>query len=106
MGDLWGNSRGPARMSMKDSTVYRHVAAMRVYLNHVGYRIIEGPLPISGHQDMVGFRVEMQRSNCTYVQQFDIQHTRQGGWMVSDTHIEQVPNPAKPCGTPMNGNRQ
>ncbi|PYO35805.1 MAG: hypothetical protein DMD74_06360 [Gemmatimonadetes bacterium] len=104
MAELWGNERGPARASMKDSVVVMRVSAMRVYLNHVGYRIIEGPLQAPGQRDIVTFRVEMQREHCTYVQRFDVQRTRQGGWMVADVHIEQIPSPAKPCGGQTSGN--
>ena len=63
---LWGTERGPASGWMKSEELRQRLTVLQIYLNHVGYRVIEGPLPVPTKDDRRMFRVELQRANsCT-----------------------------------------
>ena len=97
MAELWGNERGPARASMKDSVVVMRVSAMRVYLNHVGYRIIEGPLPVPSEPDHRLFRVELQLGQCNRIQPIEVVQARRGGWFVANVRLDSPNNLSTSC---------
>src|SRR5712691_12961959 len=46
MGTLWGSERGTASDRMKSSEVNQRLTVLQIYLNHVGYRGLLGPLPV------------------------------------------------------------
>src|SRR2546430_7240716 len=46
MGNLWGSTQGPAVTFWDRDRLRQHLATMQKYLDHNGYRIIEGPLPV------------------------------------------------------------
>ena len=102
MGELWGTERGPAAQSMNQDVLRQRLTVIQKYLDHTGYRIIEGPLLVAGHDDQRTFRVELQRTNCNQVLPIDVIRTRSGGWSVYDVHLETAtPNArCQPTGTP------
>ncbi len=100
MGQLWGNQKGPiaSQTSDKDREQLRQrLVVMQRMLEYKGYRIVEGPLPSSAGGDMRMFRIELERGNCKKVVPFDVVKTHQGGWLVFDTHMDQVGSPNAPC---------
>jgi hypothetical protein len=95
---LWGSERGPASGYMDADYVRRSLTVFQIYLNHSGYRIVEGPLSVPGKDKLREFRVELQRSNgCSVVLPIDLVQARSGTWLVNDVHLEAAGNPAKAC---------
>ena len=97
MGQLWGTERGPAADNMNDRVLRQRVTVIQKYLDHTGYRIVEGPLLVPGHAELRTYRVELQRANCNHVQPIDVVRTRSGGWLVSDVHLESAGTPTGRC---------
>ena len=97
MGELWGTERGPAANSMNAGVLGQRLAVIQKYLDHTGYRIIEGPLLVPGRDDLRTFRVELQRTNCNQVLPIDVVRTRSGGWLVYDVHLESAGSPGGRC---------
>jgi hypothetical protein len=97
MGELWGTERGPAARSMNADVLHQRLTVIQKYLDHTGYRIIEGPLLVAGRDDLRTYRVELQRSNCNQVLPIDVVRTRSGGWLVYDVHLESAGSPGGRC---------
>jgi len=95
---LWGTERGPASGWMKSGELKQRLTVLQIYLNHVGYRVIEGPLPVPNKDDRRIFRVELQRAtSCTVVVPIELAHAKDGHWLVVGTDLAAVGNPAEPC---------
>src|SRR5207253_1222097 len=72
---LWGTERGPASGWMKSEELKQRLTVLQIYLNHVGYRVIEGPLPVTNKDERRMFRVELQRAtSCTVVVPIEVGH--------------------------------
>ena len=97
MGELWGTERGPAVDNMNAAVLRQRLTVIQKYLDHNGYRIIEGPLLVPGHDDRRSYRVELQRNNCNHVLPIEVVKTHSGGWLVYDVHLESAGNPAGRC---------
>ena len=98
MGALWGTERGPAADWMKAEEMNQRLAVIQKYLNHAGYRVVEGPLPVPAQDNQRSFRVELQRSNgCDVVLPIDLIRARSGSWLVLDVHLAVAGNPAAGC---------
>lgn len=98
MGTLWGSDRGPAAGWMNADRLKERLTVIQKYLDHAGYRVVEGPLRVTGHDDTQSFRVEIQRANsCTVVFPVDVVRTKSGGWVVNDVHLGSVPTPGGIC---------
>jgi len=97
MGELWGTERGPAVNNMNSRALQQRLTVIQKYLDNSGYRIIEGPLLVPGHDDRRTYRVELQRSNCNHVLPIEVVRTRSGGWLVYDVHLESAGNPTGRC---------
>ncbi len=98
MGDLWGSERGPAASWMKPDDLKKRLTVFQIYLNHVGYRVLEGPTAVTGENRMQQFRVELQRPNsCTVVFPIVLVHARNGAWLVNAVDLASLPNPADAC---------
>ncbi len=98
MRTLWGSERGLASDRMKADDVKQRLTVLQIYLNHVGYRVIEGPLPVPKKDDRVTFRVELQRGKgCTVVVPLEVARAGSGRWFVVGTDLAAIPNPAEPC---------
>jgi len=103
MGTLWGTERGPAGDWMKPEELRKRLAVIQKYLAHDGYRVVEGPLPVAGHDNQRTVRVELQRAGCNLVQPLDLIRAKSGGWLVFDVHLESLSNPAVGCRAPNSG---
>ncbi|HEX9283022.1 MAG TPA: hypothetical protein VF882_04475 [Gemmatimonadales bacterium] len=98
MGDLWGTERGPAKTTMKADALRERLTVIQKYLDHVGYRVVEGPMPAPGKDNVQTFRIELQRQqSCTVVFPIDLVRARSGGWLVLDPHLESVGTPRASC---------
>jgi hypothetical protein len=98
MATLWGTERGPAADWMKAEELTQRVAVIQRYLNHAGYRVVEGPLPVPGQDNQRTFRVELQRANgCNVVLPIDLVRAKSGTWLVLDVHLGVAGNPAAGC---------
>ena len=97
MGKVWGTERGPAVAWMKPQEMKERLTVIQLYLNHTGYRIVDGPSGDARSPDQQTFHVELQRQNCNVVVPIDLVRTHGGGWIVKDPHLEAAGNPAKPC---------
>ena len=98
MGTLWGSERGPATNWMKSDQLRERLTVVQKYVDHAGYRVIEGPLAVPGHDNIKTFRVELQRQGgCTVVFPIDLVHTKSGGWVVNDVHLGSIPTPGSSC---------
>jgi len=95
MGELWGTERGPVANSMNAAVLRQRVTVIQKYLDHSGYRIIEGPLLVPGHDNLRTYRVELQRGGCNQVLPIDVVRTRSGGWLVYDVHLESAGSPGR-----------
>ena len=106
MGGLWGTNRGPAAQWMKSQELRQRLAVIQKYLDHVGYRIVEGPLAVPNRSDLRTYRVDLQRQGCNQVVPIDVVRTRSGGWLVYDVHLEAAGSPAARCQPTGSGTRQ
>jgi hypothetical protein len=97
MGTLWGTERGPASQSMDAQVLRQRLTVIQKYLDHTGYRIIEGPLMVPGRDELRTFRIELQRTGCNQVLPIDVIRTRSGGWLVYDVHLESAGSPTARC---------
>jgi hypothetical protein len=98
MGTLWGSERGPATSWMKSDELRERLSVVQKYVNHEGYRVIEGPISAPGHDNTQTFRVELQRQGgCTVVFPIDIVRTKHGGWVVNDVHLGSISTPGTTC---------
>jgi len=95
MGELWGTERGPAAGSMNSDVLRQRLTVIQKYLDHTGYRVIEGPLLVSGRDDLRTYRVELQRASCNQVLPIDVVRTHSGGWLVYDVHLESAGSPGR-----------
>jgi len=97
MGGLWGSERGAAAGWMKPDELKMRLSVIQKYLNHDGYRVVEGPLPVAGHDNERSYRIELQRAACNTVQPIDLIRTKSGAWVVYDVHLESAGNPVGRC---------
>ncbi len=108
MGTLFGTTRGPAASRANPEYLKRQLQTIQKYWDHVGYRVIEGPMragplnpefkDVPSQDRMRDYRVELQRSSgCAQVALLTVVQTDQGGWLVYDAHLESVGNPAARC---------
>lgn len=105
MGELWGTQRGPASGSMNADVLRQRLTVIQKYLDHTGYRILEGPLLVAGRDDLRTYRVELQRTSCNQVLPIDVVRTRSGGWLVYDVHLESAGSPGGRCQAAGTGTR-
>ncbi len=97
MGTLWGTDRGPAVDWMKPDQLKQRLTVIQKYLNHVGYRVVEGPVPVPGQENRRSYRVELQRQACNVVQPIELVRAKSGSWLVVDVHLETAGSPAAAC---------
>jgi hypothetical protein len=108
MGNLFGDERGPASSYQNADYLRRQLLTIQKYLDHTGYRIVEGPLPsdplnptfknVPSHDRLRDFRVELQHEGCNHVVPITLVQTNSGTWLVYDVHLEAAANPALGCG--------
>jgi hypothetical protein len=105
MGNLWGTERGPAASYMERERLKRALTTIQVYLDHKGYRIIEGPIAaqplnptfknVPSMDRLRDFRIELQRPECSTVSPITLVQTNSGGWLVYDVHLESLGTPGR-----------
>jgi hypothetical protein len=54
---------------------------------------------VPGRDELRTYRIELQRANCNQVLPIDLIHTKSGGWLVYDVHLEAAGSPAGRCPT-------
>src|SRR5205809_2873920 len=68
MRTLWGSERGLASSHLKSTDVNQRLAVLKLFLNNVGYRVVEGPLHGTNKAERRLLRVDLHRStSCTVV---------------------------------------
>ena len=93
----WGNERGLASAHLKSDEVNQRLTVLQIYLNHVGYRVLEGPLPVLNKEERRTFRVELERAtSCKVVVPIEVAR-KDGRWLVVGTDLASIPNPAQAC---------
>lgn len=98
MGELWGSDRGPASAWMKSDALKERLTVMQKYLDHVGYRVVDGPQLMPGHDNTQTFHIEIQRANsCTATFPVDLVRSKSGGWVVNDVHLASISTPGTTC---------
>src|SRR5207247_9781786 len=81
MRTLWGSERGLASSHLKSTDVTPRVAVLQIHLNHVGYRLVDGPMPVPHTDNRSVIRCEVQRSpSCTVVVPIELARTKEGRW--------------------------
>jgi hypothetical protein len=105
MGGLWGTERGPAAGWMKPGELRQRLTVIQKYLDHGGYRIIEGPLLVPARSELRTYRIELQRAGCSQLVPIDVIRTRSGGWLVYDVHLESAGSPMARCQPGSTGTR-
>jgi hypothetical protein len=106
MAGLWGTERGPVAQRMTSQQLRQHLMVIQKYLDHVGYRIIEGPLAVPNRSDLRTYRIDLQRSQCNQAVPIDVVRTHSGGWLVYDVHLEAAGTPGARCQPAGSGTRQ
>lgn len=98
LGSLWGSQRGPASAWMKSEELTQRVTVFQIYLNHVGYRVVDGPTTVPGEGNRVKFNVEIQRANgCSVAFPIELGRARSGAWLVWSFDLANLGNPAQAC---------
>jgi len=107
MGTLWGTEHGPAAGRMDATQMSQRLTVLQKYLDHAGYRVIDGPLAtqLSGSdlhnapdiERLRTFHVELQRDQCLRVAQIEVVRTNAGGWLVWLVHLDTLGNPRSGC---------
>ena len=98
VGELWGRENGPASRTMKADDLRKRVTVFQIYLNHVGYRVLEGPAPVPGQQSRQRFRIELERpTSCVVAFDLDVVHANSGAWLVAGFDLASLTNPAARC---------
>src|SRR5881396_2114929 len=70
MGGLWGTEHGPNGRRMDSQVLRQRLTVIQKYLDHIGYRVVEGPLLVPARADLRTYRVELQRARgCNQVVQ-------------------------------------
>jgi hypothetical protein len=115
MGNLWGSDRGAASSYMEPERLKSVLTTIQIYLNHTGYRVIEGPLPaaalnptfknVPSSDKLRDFKIELQREACNQVLPITLVRINSGGWLVYDVHLESAGNPAQRCQPTQPGTR-
>jgi hypothetical protein len=110
MGTLFGSDRGPASSFQDAAYLKNQLTTIQVYLDHTGYRVIEGPLPaapvnptfknVPSPDKLRDVKIELQRGACNVVLPITLVRTNSGGWLVYDVHLESAGNPARGCPQP------
>ena len=116
MGTLWGSDRGPAVTFWDRDRLRQHLATIQKYLDHTGWRVMEGPLPaapinptfknVPSADKLRDFHIELQRNNCSHVLPITVVRIDSGGWLVYDVHLEAAGNPMERCQPAGTGTRQ
>src|SRR2546422_10583234 len=64
---LWGTDRGPAADWMQPGDLGKKLTVIQGYLNHTGYRVVEGPIAAPPDSNARTFRAELQHPDRDHV---------------------------------------
>lgn len=96
MSEVWGSSRGPARIYMKQSELEQRLTIIRTYLEHEEFEILPSQSGIPVAEGRRGVQVRLTRKGCTPVVPFTLAPYR-GGWLVADIDLAAAGNPKRSC---------
>ncbi|HKV69725.1 MAG TPA: hypothetical protein VJN62_00645 [Gemmatimonadales bacterium] len=97
MGATWGTEKGPAAESMSSKELDQRLTVIQKYLANKGFKVMLGPQPVTGHDELRTYQVQLVRDRCPHVQPIDVIRTRGGGWLVFDVHLEAATTLAQGC---------
>lgn len=98
MGASWGTQRGPAVEWMPAKQLDQRLTVIQRYLANNGFKVMLGPQPVNGHDELRTYQVELKRDKCPHIQPIDIIRAK-GGWLVFDVHLESAKTIEQGCGT-------
>lgn len=103
MGNLWGDSRGPASMYMTQDELRKRLTVIATYLQHDSYELTQAEaLTIPQGKGRRGVAVVLQRSGCRAVVPFTLLPWS-GRWLIENIDIASIGNPARGCRPPGSG---
>lgn len=97
MGQLWGDTRGPASTYMDERDLEQRLTVIRVYLEHERFEILPPDAagrPVAADRRIV--RVRLLRKGCTPIVPFTVERWGQG-WLVYDIDLAAAGNPTRRC---------
>jgi len=97
MAATWGTEKGPAVEWMTSKELDQRLTVIQKYLANKGFKVMVGPQPVTGHEELRNYQVELKRDRCPHVQPIDIIRTKGGGWLVFDVHLEVAKTPEQAC---------
>jgi hypothetical protein len=97
MGQVWGDEDNLEVNLVKPAEFRMRVIPLQIYLSNKGYRIMAGPVPVQGVASRRTYRVELQRTNCTFPVTLTVVQMHRGGWLFYGTDLSDVVNASKNC---------
>jgi hypothetical protein len=97
MGEVWGDEDNLEVNLVKPDQFRLRVIPLQIYLSNKGYRVMEGPAPVPGVSSRRTYRVELQRTNCTFPVTLTVVQMHRGGWLFYGTDLTDVSNASKNC---------
>ena len=97
MSQVWGDEDNLEVHLVKPDEFRMRVISLQIYLSNKGYRIIEGPVPVQGVASRRTYRVELQRTNCTFPVTLTVAQMHRGGWLFYGTDLTDVVNASRSC---------
>ena len=97
MGQVWGDEDNLEVNLVKPTEFRMRVIPLQIYLSNKGYKIVAGPVPVAGITSRRTYRVELQRTNCTFPVTLTVVQMHRGGWLFYGTDLTDVVNASKSC---------
>ena len=97
MGDVWGNEQNLEINLVTPDQFRLRVYPLQIYLSNKGFRILEGPTPVNGSPSRRTYKVELQRTGCTFTVTLTVVQMKRGGWLFYGTDLTDVSNASKSC---------
>lgn len=97
MTKVWGDENHLEVNLVKPAEFRMRVILLQTYLSNKGFRIMAGPVPVEGIASRRTYRVELQRTNCTFPVTLTVAQMHRGGWVVYGTDLTDVSNASKSC---------
>jgi len=97
MGNLWGDSRGPASTYLSREELRKRLTVIAAYLQHDSYEFAQAEaLAVAQGKGRRGVAVVLQRSGCRAVVPFTLLPWS-GRWLIEDIDLAAIGNPARAC---------
>jgi len=97
MGEVWGDEQNLEINLVKPDEFRLRVYTLQIYLSNKGFRVMEGPTPLPGSSTRRTYKVELQRTSCTFPATITVAQMKRGGWVVYGTDLTEVSNASKAC---------